>query len=191
MVRKGPVHGPVVVVLDPEGNAKHDELPATWRALTEDVRVVWWRLPAALRAGLTDATLPPELADGRPVHLVASGSAALLAISLATEQPDRVRSIVLAGPPLGNGGASLAGDTIGSACVYHVVTAESDVEADRLPLGHPDVVAAVVRALLAADLQLGTDENSQDNAAPGAGSLAVDAWQALRARLGQLLSGGH
>ena len=47
VVRKGPTDGPIVVVVDPQGDAKHDELPATWRGLAEDVGVVWWRLPVS------------------------------------------------------------------------------------------------------------------------------------------------
>ncbi len=50
-VRKGPLEVAAVVVLDPSGEGKHGGLPATWRPLTEDVGVVWCRLPAIRAAG--------------------------------------------------------------------------------------------------------------------------------------------
>ena len=62
VVRKGPAGHPAVVVIDPLGDAKHGELPATWRSLAEDVEVVWWRLPTMVREGRDVGSLIADLA---------------------------------------------------------------------------------------------------------------------------------
>ncbi|TCO45367.1 hypothetical protein EV192_121131 [Actinocrispum wychmicini] len=151
MVRKGPSHGPAVVVLDPQGDAKHDELPATWRGLTDDVGVVWWRLPAATRMGQLGDNLPTELAIGRdPIHLVGGGDAALLTLSLAARRPDVVRSVVLVDPPWKPDDVPPQDDIAPAGTVQYVMTSKSGHIGGRLPMGHPDVVAAVVRAVATA-----------------------------------------
>ena len=177
MVRKGPMTGPVVVVVDPQGDAKHDELPATWRGLAEDVGVVWWRLPAG--------DVPPaELTDdpGHPVHLVGARESALLVLSLATRRPESVRSVVLVDPPWEPDMPALA--TVVPVTVQHVVTSGSAQAEDWLPLGHPDVVVAVLEALMSADLW---PDNGVEPRLPGAESLMAGAWEATRSRLADLL----
>lgn len=144
VVRKGPTHGPTVVVFDLLGDAKHDELPATWRALTEEMGVVWWRLPAAVRIGPVDDPLPVEPSDG-VVHLVAAGDAAALAVALAEQRRDVVRSVVLVDAPWQPGDTTMVRDIVADIPVLHVRTT------DRLPIGHPDVVAAVRDALASVD----------------------------------------
>ena len=78
-----------VLVLDPAGEAKHDELPGTWRPLSEHLRIGWYRLPTSHE--------PPEFTD-EPVHLVASGAAALAALDLAEQHGDVVRSVIVFDP---------------------------------------------------------------------------------------------
>jgi hypothetical protein len=78
-----------VLVLDPAGEARHDELPGTWRPLSEHVRVGWYRLPAGHE--------PPSF-GASPVHLVAAGTAALPALDLAEEHHDVVRSVIVFDP---------------------------------------------------------------------------------------------
>lgn len=78
-----------VLVLDPAGEAKHSELPGTWRPLAEHLRVGWYRLPAGHENPSFDTT---------PVHLVASGTAALPALELAEEHADVVRSVIVFDP---------------------------------------------------------------------------------------------
>ena len=76
VVRCGRAHGEAVVVLDPSGEARHDELPATWREFAADTEVVWWRMPAAERMGLDGDVLLGEatmMADR--LHLVAARTA--------------------------------------------------------------------------------------------------------------------
>jgi pimeloyl-ACP methyl ester carboxylesterase len=185
VVRKGPAHGPTVVVLDPQGDAKHEGLPATWRPLADDVAVVWWRLPAAVRAGLTGDVLPVELADGRaPLHLVGAGDAAPLAVSLAAQRPESVRSVVLVDPPWAPDDDSPVEDVIDSVAVHRVVTDGTGSPVDLLPLGHPEVLAAVLTALVSSDLWPDDHDGPQ---VPAAESLASDAWHAARIRLSQLL----
>ena len=177
VVRKGPMTGPVVVVVDPQGDAKHDELPATWRGLTEDVGVVWWRLPAG--------DVPPaELTDdhGPAVHLVGARDTALLVLSLAARLPGTVRSVVLVDPPWDADMPALT--RVVPVPVHHVVTGGSEQAVDWLPLGHPDVVVAVLEALMSADLWPDSDVEPR---VPGAESLMVEAWQATRTRLADLL----
>lgn len=143
MVRKGQ-GGPTVVVLDPSGDAKHDELPATWRALAEQVEVVWWRLPAAERD-----TRSAGLLDGIDrTYLVGAGSAALLTLSLAVSHRAQVRCVVLVDPPWPVADLPYVRRIVShrSLPIEQVDTASGD-----LPIGHPDVVSAVVRALAAAD----------------------------------------
>lgn len=180
VVRKGPEHGPAVVVLDPHGDAKHDRLPATWRPLAEDVRISWWRLPAVARSGLPGHVLPAELADVAPAHLVAAGNAALLAVSLAAECPGEVRSTILVDPPW-----EIEVSSLRHTVDYDVVITRSDPADDGLPLGHPDVVTAVVAALLSADMWPGPG-NGAAPVLPGAESLASDAWEAARSGLGRV-----
>ncbi|HEX4721868.1 MAG TPA: hypothetical protein VH333_05085 [Pseudonocardiaceae bacterium] len=179
MVVKGSDRGPVVVVLDPSGDAKHDELPATWRPLTEDIGVVWWRLPSTRRAGPADESLLADLpGDHDRVHLVGVQDAAPLALSLAVAHRDLVRSVVLIDPPWSRDDPGAAGDIVHDPglVVRHVRT---DAAGGRLPVGHPDVVAAVVRELVSVDAEPPGDTMST----PGAGPLTQEASRSLHSTL--------
>ncbi|HYS39841.1 MAG TPA: hypothetical protein VEO01_29855 [Pseudonocardiaceae bacterium] len=179
MVVKGPEHGPLVVMLDPAGDAKHDELPATWRPLTEDIGVVWWRLPSARRTGPTGDQLVDNLPGGHDrVHLVAVHDTALLALSLAVSHRDLVRSVVLVDPPWPEHDLD-AVDRIVHDPGLVVRQVWTDTAEGRLPIGHPDVVAAVVRALVSADAEQPADMA----ATPGVGPLTREAWRALHTTL--------
>ncbi|AXB43766.1 hypothetical protein A4R43_15555 [Amycolatopsis albispora] len=114
-------------MFDPNGLAKHGELPATWRPLTERRRVVWCRVPAD--GALTEAA--ELLADGGltpPVHVVCGAQAVHPVLRVLDDQPDAAASLLLVNPPPE---ARNTGE---------VITLED------LPLGHPEVVAAVERA---------------------------------------------
>ncbi len=185
-VVKGPDHGPLVVVLDPSGDAKHDELPATWRPLTEDIGVVWWRLPSARRAGPTGDRLVDDLpGDHDRVHLVGVHDAALLALSLAFEHRDLVRLVVLVDPPWPEHDLSAVGRIVHDPDLV-VRQVRTDGGGGRLPVGHPDVVAAVVRELVSADV-----ESTEGMArTPGVGPLTREAWRALHTTLLRLTGAG-
>jgi hypothetical protein len=179
MVVKGPDHGPVVVVLDPSGDAKHDELPATWRPLTEDVGVVWWRLPSALRAGSTGDRLLDYLPGHHDrVYLVGVHDAALLTLSLAVGHRDLVRLVVLVDPLWPEHDLSAIG-RIGHDPEPAVRQVRTDGTGDRLPVGHPDVVAEVVQALVSADVELAEDMATT----PGVGPLTEQVWRASHTTL--------
>jgi len=178
LVAKGPDHGPLVVVLDPSGEAKHDELPATWRPLTEDIGVAWWRLPSARRAGRTGDRLLEGLPEHNRVHLVGVHNAALLALSLAIHHRDRVRSVVLVDPPWPEHDLSTVGRIVNDPDLI-VRQIRTDQAGDSLPVGHPDVLAAVVRELVSAEAEAPVETMSS----PGLGPLTQEAWRALHATL--------
>ena len=181
VIVKGPDHGPLVVVLDPSGEGKHDELPATWRPLTKDVGVVWWRLPSARRTGRTGNQLLVDL-PGEPalVHLVGVNDAALLTLSLALWHNDVVRSVVLVDPPWPEHDVSAIGRIVNDPRLV-VQQVRTDGDGSTLPIGHPDVVHAVVQALVSADVE------PAQTPVPGVEPLAQEAWRALRAKLMRLL----
>jgi pimeloyl-ACP methyl ester carboxylesterase len=183
MIVKGPGHGPLVVVLDPSGEGKHDELPATWRPLTEDVCVVWWRLPSARRTGRMGDQLLADL-PGEPalVHLVGVNGAALLALSLAVRHNDVVRSVVLVDPPWPEHDMSAIGRIVNDPQLV-VQQVRTDGDGPALPIGHPEVVRAVVRALVSADVEPAGTRVPR----PGVEPLAKEAWRALHATVMSLL----
>ncbi|HJP78909.1 MAG TPA: hypothetical protein VJ914_31840 [Pseudonocardiaceae bacterium] len=162
-VRKGPLEVAAVVVLDPSGEGNHGELPATWRPLTEDVGVVWCRLPAIRRQRVADDRLLTELAGGRQrIHLVGVGSSALLAIALAMVNRTLVRSVIVVDPPWpGDDLRELVGfvneDTLTIRQIETTNGAAPGVGSgphSTLPIGHPEVVSAIVRVLVSADAGL-------------------------------------
>lgn len=148
VVRSGPRGGLTVVVLDPLGEAKHDAVPATWRSVADEVDIVWWRLPATARPTAPGADGPTGLLDGvGTAHLVGAGSAALLTLAIAVAHRDEVASVVLVDPPW----------PVGDLPHVRRIVDDTDLPiqqvdtADALPLGHPDVVRAVLRAVAPLD----------------------------------------
>lgn len=161
-----------VLVLDPAGAGKHDELPATWRPLTDRHEIVWVRLPASDDGecdGLLSAADP-----ARPrTDVVTSGPYGEFAIDLARRHTSAVRSVLLVDPaadqvsdsdrPTDSDHASEADDAwlrrhgseIDEAeragVTVEVIAHSTDDDQDRvpppLPLGHPRVVETVQRAL--------------------------------------------
>lgn len=188
VVHKGPTGHTTVVVLDPRGDAKHGELPATWRPLAEDVDVVWLRLPTMLRDGRDPRSVVDDLdREGRTLHLVGCGEAALLALSLAKRHESAARSLVLVDPPWPSTDVSTARAAVGDIAL-DVSQVETGPGA-ALPIGHPDVVRAVLQALVSGDLWPDGSPRDGDTAPrlPGAESLLVEALQAARLRIGALL----
>ena len=158
-VRKGPLEVAAVIVLDPSGEGKHGGLPATWRPLTDDIGVVWCRLPAIRRQRLAGGHLLPQLAGGRQrIHLVGIGESALLAVGLALAHPDLVRSLIVVDPPWpGDDLRELTRFIDRSTLLVQQIetTTEAAPGIDSgatLPIGHPEVVRAIVQVLLEADI---------------------------------------
>ena len=167
-VTEGDASVPKIIVLDPAWAGKHDELPATWRPLTEHRQVVWCRLPAG--GALTDAddVLGDAGPDDPDIDIVASGPFAAEALQLAERHPGVAKHLLLVDPasdaflpaedaPEANDDwiAEHDGELAGlrdAGTQVKVIAQSSPGPADRvpapLPLGHPDVVAAV-RTVLA------------------------------------------
>lgn len=146
VVWAGPELGPALVVIDPTGAAKHDDLPATWHELAASHQIAWCRLPASRNSVEDIEDVLETLAERRTrVDVVAGGEACAAAVALAGQFDDMVRSVLLIDP---------APDTPESANA-RVVAWTTGGDRDRvgapLPLGHPDVVAGVVKALADAE----------------------------------------
>ncbi|MGW6446620.1 hypothetical protein [Lentzea sp. NPDC055074] len=137
VVADGPAGAATVLVIDPAGEAIHDEIPATWRPLTAHVRIVWLRVPAAPEWKSTvDTVLTRHRDDTRTVlDVVASGPIAADVIDLVAGHPNLVRSVLLVDP-----------EVPVEATFAQVIHHTNDVEAP-LPLGHPDVVRGVLAAI--------------------------------------------
>ena len=183
-VRKGPLEVAAVVVLDPSGEGRHGELPATGRPLTEDVGVVWCRLPAIRRQRLAGDRLLTELAGGRQrIHLVGVGGSALLAVALAMANLDLVRSLIVIDPPWPEGDLREIGRFVDEdrLVVHAILTGAAATDAapgSLLPIGHPEVVRAIVEVLVSADAGLPE---------PAEPSLAGQAVGAVRERISDAL----
>ncbi|WP_329048025.1 hypothetical protein OG738_37210 [Amycolatopsis sp. NBC_01488] len=167
VVTAGDPSGPKLVVLDPAGAARHDELPATWRPLAERRGIFWCRVPAG--GALTEADdLVGDRGPGDPeIAVVASGPFAAEALQLVERHPGAATHLLLVDPAsdafLPSGDAAEANenwlaehdDVVAklreTGTEVRVVASTTGGPADRvpppLPLGHPDVVAAVQSAL--------------------------------------------
>ncbi|MCP2163757.1 hypothetical protein [Goodfellowiella coeruleoviolacea] len=165
----GPVDAPTVVVLDPAGEAKHGELPASWRELSQRFQVVWCRLPVDHGQVSEVEDVFQELAEpGRTIDVVASGPIAQQALDLVARHPGLVRKALLVDPE-GTGATAPPEATAFEDALWkertlalrrELAVAGTSVEVvawswggdrDRveppLPLGHPDVVSQIERAL--------------------------------------------
>lgn len=146
VVWAGPELGPALVVMDPMGEAKHEDLPATWHTLARSHQIAWCRLPASRDSVEDVEDVLETLGERRTrVDVVAGGGACPGAVALAGQFDDVVRSVLVVDPP----------DDMPERAGVIVVARSSGGDRDRLepplPLGHPDVVAGVVAALAAAD----------------------------------------
>lgn len=139
VVADGPAGAPTVLVIDPAGEAPHNEIPATWRDLTGELRVVWLRVPAAPTWKSTVDTVLSRHRDSRTVlDVVSSGPLAADVVDLVSQHEDLVRSVLLVDPEVDP-----------TEPFVRVIARTSDDDHTRapLPLGHPDVVAGVLKAL--------------------------------------------
>ncbi|MBB4683267.1 hypothetical protein [Amycolatopsis jiangsuensis] len=159
--------GPQLIVLDPAGLSKHGELPATWRPLAEDHRIVWCREPSEGALSQADDLLGDADPGAPPISVVASGPLAGDALALAERHPGAARRVLLVDPAAeGFLEADDATDADADWMAEHrdrvtalreagtevrVIAHSRDDERDRvpapLPLGHPDVAAAVAAAV--------------------------------------------
>ncbi|MEV4052180.1 hypothetical protein AB0J55_13440 [Amycolatopsis sp. NPDC049688] len=167
VVTAGDASGPKVIVLDPAGAAKHDELPATWRPLTEKRAVFWCRVPAGGALSEADDVLGDAGPGDPEIAVVASGPFAAEALQLVERHPGAARHLLLVDPAsdafLPSGDAAAANDAWlaehddvvaklrEAGTDVRVIASSTEGPEDRvpppLPLGHPDVVTAVRSAL--------------------------------------------
>ncbi|WP_037306280.1 hypothetical protein [Amycolatopsis orientalis] len=139
-----------LVVLDPAGEGKHGELPATWRPLTAQRQVIWCRLPVDGALTQAEDVVGDAEPGGPPIDLVASGEAAADALRLAERHPGAVGHVLLVDPvPDEN---SEQAERVRSAGTEVEVLPHSTGEPFNripppLPLGHPDVVAGITKIL--------------------------------------------
>jgi hypothetical protein len=142
VVADGPTGATTLLVIDPAGEASHDEIPATWRTLADRLRIVWLRVPAAPEWKSTvDRVLTMHRDDTRTVlDVVTSGPMAADVVDLVRGHEDLVRSVLLVDP-----------EVEVDAPFARVVARSHEVPDDRiaapLPLGHPYVVFGVAEAL--------------------------------------------
>lgn len=136
VVTEGLAGAPAIMVFDPDGLAKHEDIPASWHHLLWRHQVLWCRLPAM--DTLTEATQHAnELAAAHlPIDVVASGTGAAMAVDFCEAHPPR--SLLLVDP----GTVPDAATKLSDGGVGVIVFGEVG-EPEPRALGHPDVVAAV------------------------------------------------
>lgn len=160
LVTTGRPGAPRLVVLDPAGAAKHDDVPATWRPLADDHEILWCRLPVT---GAWDACARVLAEPGPRTDIIASGPEAGDALRLAGEQQATIRAVLLVDPATARYDTAEAddawlvrnGDQVAAlrdaGVEVEVIAHSSDDPDDRipapLPLGHPRVVEALRKAL--------------------------------------------
>ncbi|OXM45978.1 hypothetical protein [Amycolatopsis alba] len=142
--------GATLLVLDPAGEAKHGELPATWRPLAARRQVIWCRLPVTGALGQAEYVLGAAEPGGPPIDVVAAGEAAGDALRLAERHPGAASHVLLVDPTPDE--SSAPAERVRSAGTAVDVLPHSTGEPFNripppLPLGHPDVVAGITRIL--------------------------------------------
>lgn len=99
VVRGGRPDAPTLLVFDPAGEAKHAELPALWRPLSEHFSMVWVRVPAEARSAQPLGRVLDEVVLGsEQIHLVAEAQAVEQALAFAVAHIHRVHSVLLVDP---------------------------------------------------------------------------------------------
>src|SRR3954470_4027722 len=98
VVTAGEPAGPKLIVLDPAGAARHDDLPAPWRPLAERRGIFWCRVPAG--GALTEADdLVGDHGPGDPVFgVVSSAPIAADALQLVERHLGAARHLLLVDP---------------------------------------------------------------------------------------------
>ncbi|PRX46527.1 hypothetical protein B0I33_107104 [Prauserella shujinwangii] len=161
----GTTGSPVLFVLDPADELKPADVPPAWADLVADRQVAWCRVRADGALTEADELLADPDGLGSPIDLVTSGRAGLETLDLACRHTDTVRSVLFvdpeeteAGP--GSGTAipdnrrreqeSLRTRELESAGVAVRVIARDHIGRPT-PLSHPDVAAAVRRAVTELD----------------------------------------
>lgn len=147
VVWAGQETGPALVVVDPAGAAKHEDLPATWHQLAEHFQVAWCRTPASDRQLEDVEDVLETLTERRsPANLVASGEACPAAVAIAHQFADIVSAVLLV-DPVDDDTAVLADTDVEVRVIARSQPGPDDRVEAPLPLGHPQVVEGLVSAL--------------------------------------------
>ncbi|MFC3453654.1 hypothetical protein [Amycolatopsis speibonae] len=150
VVTDGDDEGAMLLVLDPAGEGKNGELPATWRPLAARRRIIWCRLPVDGALGQADDLFGDTEPGDPPIDVVAAGESAGDALRLAERHPGAASHVLLI-DPVPDESSELA-ERVRSAGTSVAVLPHSIGEPYNrvpppLPLGHPDVVAGITKIL--------------------------------------------
>ncbi|MEU3623170.1 hypothetical protein BS329_31790 [Amycolatopsis coloradensis] len=150
VVADGGAEGAKLVVLDPAGEGKHGELPATWRPLTAKRQVIWCRLPVDGALTQAEDVLGDAEPGGPPIDVVAAGESAGDALRLAERHPGAVAHVLLI-DPVPDESSELAERVRSAGTAVEALPHSTGEPFNRipppLPLGHPDVVAGITKIL--------------------------------------------
>lgn len=149
VVTAGLLTAPAVVVIDPVGAAKHDDIPATWHPMTHRRHIVWCRTPTPDSLAAADEQIKALAGRRAVIDIVSAGHLAGLAVVLAEGWAPVIRSLVLVDPGDGERPPTDWDERgLAAADVAVRILDVAEIEDDRpLSLGHPTVVAAVDTAL--------------------------------------------
>ncbi|GAB3726296.1 hypothetical protein GCM10027598_44980 [Amycolatopsis oliviviridis] len=139
-----------LLVLDPAGEGKNGELPATWRPLATRRRIIWCRLPVDGALGQADDLLGDTETGDPQIDVVAAGEAAEAALRLAERHPGAASHVLLI-DPVPDESSELADRVRATGTAVKVLPHSTGEPYNRvpppLPLGHPDVVAGIAKIL--------------------------------------------
>ncbi|OXM50210.1 hypothetical protein CFP71_28665 [Amycolatopsis thailandensis] len=150
VVNNGEDEQATLLVLDPAGEGKNGELPATWRPLATRRRIVWCRLPVDGALSQADDLLGDTEAGDPPIDVVAAGESAEDALRLVERHPGAASHVLLV-DPVPDESSELAERVRSAGTVVEVLPHSTGEPYNRipppLPLGHPDVVAGITKIL--------------------------------------------
>lgn len=180
IVVDGPAGAPAIIVFDPAGAAKHDDIPASWHPLRRERRVIWCRMPAKNALGEADNTMAELAAHDVTVDAVTSGPVAEVAMMFTRRWASAVRSLLLVDPAapdqrFATDEAELADalwekrsqrrmhELVEAGVAVRVVAHSAGGDRDRvpppLPLGHPDLVEVIRGAIEELDAAGGGEQS--------------------------------
>lgn len=176
IVSGGAASGSAIVVFDPAGVAKHDDIPVSWQPLLDAHSVVWCRLPTPGALGESAREID-RLADrDAVVDVVTSGPAAETVMDFVRPRAHQVRSLLLVDPAAPDDrfpveeaeladalweerARSRIAELEQSGVTVRVIAHSTGGSRDRvdppLPLGHPDLVEVIAGAVAELDAGAG------------------------------------
>lgn len=178
LVARGRLVHSAILVLDPAGAAKHDDVPASWHPMSLEHLLLWCRIPADTSLAEADRALSELARQNAVVDVLTSGPAAGAAMDLAERNASSVRSVLLVDPAaphdhFGGPEAAAADERWADAArdrmaelqdagidvriVAHSCGGGRDRVPPPLPLGHPDLVELVRTAITELDAETETN----------------------------------